>query len=93
MPAQAAVAHHLEACDAVFVGAEGVMENGGIINKIGTLTVATCAKAMRKPVYVAAESYVRRADLSSNRGDDAAGTWMFRQGESRRRRGWDVDIQ
>merc|ERR1712129_344107 len=35
----------------------GVMENGGVINKIGTLTVATCAKAMRKPVYVAAESY------------------------------------
>ena len=52
-----AVAYYMENVDVVLVGAEGVMENGGVINKVGTLTVATCAKAMRKPVYVAAESY------------------------------------
>ena len=52
-----AVAYYMERVDVVLVGAEGVMENGGIINRVGTLTVATCAKAMRKPLYVAAESY------------------------------------
>lgn len=39
------------------VGAEGVMENGGIINKVGTYQVALVAKAMQKPFYVAVESY------------------------------------
>lgn len=41
----------------VIVGAEGVVENGGIVNKIGTFTCAMVAKAMNKPFYVAAESY------------------------------------
>jgi len=53
----AAVAAHLETCDAVVVGAEAVVENGGVINRVGTLTVAACARAFGKPVYVAAESY------------------------------------
>ena len=38
-------------------GAEAVAENGGVVNKVGTLTVACCARAMRRPLYVAAESY------------------------------------
>ena len=50
----AAVASAMERADLVLVGAEGVVENGGVINKVGTLTVATCARAMRKPLYVAA---------------------------------------
>lgn len=41
----------------VLMGAEGVVENGGIINKLGSFQIATVAKAMGKPVYVAAESY------------------------------------
>lgn len=41
----------------VLVGAEGVVENGGIINKLGTLNIALAAAAHNKPVYVAAESY------------------------------------
>jgi len=53
----AAVGAAMERADLVLCGAEGVVENGGVVNKIGTLTVATCAKAMRKPLYVAAESY------------------------------------
>ena len=40
-----------------FVGAEGVVESGGIINKIGTATITMCAKMLNKPVYVAAESF------------------------------------
>ena len=43
--------------DMVLVGAEGVVENGGVINKLGTYTIAVCAKAHNRPFYVAAESY------------------------------------
>jgi translation initiation factor eIF-2B subunit alpha len=32
----------------VFVGAEAVLENGGIVNKVGTFTIALCAKAYNK---------------------------------------------
>lgn len=41
----------------VFVGADGVVESGGIINMMGTYQIALVAKSMNKPVYVAAESY------------------------------------
>ncbi|CAL1300004.1 unnamed protein product [Larinioides sclopetarius] len=53
----AAVSYVLEKIDLVFLGAEGVAESGGIINKIGTYNIAICAKAMHKPVYVLAESF------------------------------------
>jgi translation initiation factor eIF-2B subunit alpha len=33
------------------------MENGGIINKLGTYQIAMVAKALKKPFYVAVESY------------------------------------
>ena len=41
----------------VLVGAEAVVENGGVVNKLGTYQIALCAKACDKPFYVAAESY------------------------------------
>ncbi|XP_041349691.1 translation initiation factor eIF-2B subunit alpha-like [Gigantopelta aegis] len=53
----AAVGYVMEKVDLVLVGAEGVVESGGIINKIGTYTMAISAKAMNKPVYVVAESF------------------------------------
>jgi translation initiation factor eIF-2B subunit alpha len=53
----AAMAYIMEQVDIVLVGAEGVMENGGVVNKLGTYTLATCAQAAGKPFYVAAESY------------------------------------
>ena len=43
--------------DMVLAGAEGVVENGGVINKLGTYQIAVCARAHNKPVYIAAESY------------------------------------
>merc|ERR1719412_284581 len=43
--------------DCVMFGAEGVVESGGIINKIGTYTIALCAKMLNKPVYVMCESF------------------------------------
>lgn len=53
----AAVGFFMEKVDMVLVGADGIVENGGIINKIGTFPIALCAKAFNKPFYVAAESY------------------------------------
>jgi len=52
----AAVGYIMEQINVVLLGAEGVVETGGIINKIGTLTLGVCAKANHKPVYVLAES-------------------------------------
>lgn len=42
--------------DCVFVGADCVLENGGIVNRIGTYTIALCAKSYNKPFYVFVES-------------------------------------
>jgi len=41
----------------VLVGAEGVVENGGVINKLGTFQAALAAQCHNIPFYVAAESY------------------------------------
>ncbi|RHY29031.1 hypothetical protein DYB32_005517 [Aphanomyces invadans] len=53
----AAMGYYMERVSMVVVGAEGVVENGGIVNKIGTFSCAMIAHAMKKPFYVAAESY------------------------------------
>ncbi|XP_068483895.1 uncharacterized protein [Phaseolus vulgaris] len=52
-----AVAYTMDEVDMVFVGADGVVESGGIINMMGTYQIALVAHGMNKPVYVAAESY------------------------------------
>ncbi|XP_010542357.1 PREDICTED: translation initiation factor eIF-2B subunit alpha-like [Tarenaya hassleriana] len=52
-----AVAYSMDEVDMVFVGADGVVESGGIINMMGTYQIALVAQSMNKPVYVAAESY------------------------------------
>lgn len=55
---EAAVAYALATkVDMVIVGAEGVVENGGIISRLGTYQIGLLAKAMGKPLYVASESY------------------------------------
>lgn len=41
----------------VLVGAEAVVENGGIVNVIGTYQAALVASALNVPFYVAAESF------------------------------------
>lgn len=43
--------------DCVMVGSEGVVESGGIVNTIGTYTIALCAQALNKPFYVMCESF------------------------------------
>lgn len=52
-----AVGYILEKVDVVLLGAEGVVESGGIINKIGTYTMAVCTKEKNIPLYVLAESF------------------------------------
>ena len=41
----------------VLLGAEGVVENGGIISRAGHYQIALIAQALRVPVYIVAESY------------------------------------
>lgn len=53
----AAVGYIMETVDMVLMGAAAVVENGGVINKIGSYQTAMVAKGHKKPVYVAAESY------------------------------------
>ncbi|XP_062087937.1 uncharacterized protein LOC133794626 [Humulus lupulus] len=52
-----AVAYTMDEVDMVFVGADAVVESGGIINMMGTYQIALVAHSMNKPVYAAAESY------------------------------------
>lgn len=52
-----AVGYVMEKVDFVMVGAEAVVESGGIINRIGSFTMGICAREMKKPFYVLAESF------------------------------------
>merc|ERR1712080_792478 len=54
MGAVGAVMHRV---DSVLLGAEGVVETGGVVNQLGSYTVATVARALGKPTYVMAESF------------------------------------
>ncbi|XP_026759695.2 translation initiation factor eIF-2B subunit alpha isoform X1 [Galleria mellonella] len=51
------VGYIMEQVDIVMIGAEGVTESGGIINKIGTYGLGMAALELKKPVYVLAESF------------------------------------
>ncbi|KXS15152.1 nagb/rpia/CoA transferase-like protein [Gonapodya prolifera JEL478] len=50
-----AVGYIIDKVDLVLTGAEGVVENGGVVNSIGTLQgrIAVVAKAAMKPYYAA----------------------------------------
>ncbi|KAK5121451.1 hypothetical protein LTR85_005284 [Meristemomyces frigidus] len=52
-----AIAYCMDQVTQCFVGAEGVVENGGIVSRLGTLQMATLAKAAGKPFYVVSESH------------------------------------
>ncbi|KAK9457104.1 hypothetical protein V1511DRAFT_528457 [Dipodascopsis uninucleata] len=52
-----AVGWAIQKVDKIFVGAEGVAESGGIINRIGTYQIAVLAKNSNKPFYVVVESH------------------------------------
>lgn len=68
-----AVGYIMEQIDFVMVGAEGVVESGGIVNKVGSYTVALCARETKVPFYVLTESFkfarlfpLNQADLSDD---------------------------
>ncbi|KAH8278837.1 hypothetical protein KR018_010221, partial [Drosophila ironensis] len=52
-----ATGYVMESVDFVMVGAEAVVESGGIINRLGSYTMGLCAREMKKPFYVLAESF------------------------------------
>jgi translation initiation factor eIF-2B subunit alpha len=54
---EGAVAYAMGKVDLVIVGAEGVVENGGIISRLGTYQIGLLAKAAGRPFYVVAESH------------------------------------
>merc|ERR1711974_293941 len=43
--------------DCVLLGAEGVVETGGVVNQLGSYTIAMVARALGKHTYVMAESF------------------------------------
>lgn len=54
---EGSVAYAMREVDMVFSGAEGVVENGGIINELGTYQLALLARSAGKPFYVVVESH------------------------------------
>ena len=52
-----AVAYCMDQVTQCFVGAEGVVENGGIVSRMGTYQMGMLAKAAGKPFYVVSESH------------------------------------
>ena len=70
----------------VLVGAEGVVENGGVVSRMGTYQVGVLAKAAGKPFYVVAEShkFVRMYPLGEGDLGVEQGVVEFRTGEEGR---------
>ncbi|CAG9837912.1 unnamed protein product [Diabrotica balteata] len=52
-----AIGYIMEQVNFIMVGAESVVESGGIVNKVGSYTMAVCAKEMKIPFYVLTESF------------------------------------
>lgn len=50
------IGYHMNNIDCVLVGANAIVENGGVINRIGTYTLAVVAKNFKKPFYVLSET-------------------------------------
>ena len=71
---EGAVAVSMARISTVIVGAEGVVENGGIISRMGTYQLALLARSASKPFYVVVEShkFVRLYPL--DQGDVGAGS-------------------
>jgi len=79
-----AMGYVMERVDMVLVGAEGVVENGGTVNKVGTFALGVVAREMGVPMYVAAESYkftrlypLNNADLPEMAAGGPGGSLRF----------------
>ena len=51
------VGYFMHTVQLVLMGAEVVVETGGVVNKLGSLQVGVLAKTFNVPVYIAVESY------------------------------------
>lgn len=62
------IGFYLPKIDFILTGATAICESGGIINTIGTNTIAICAKNYRKPFYVLVSSlkYLKRYFMEQN---------------------------
>lgn len=54
---EGSVAYAMREVDMVLSGAEGVVENGGVINELGTYQLGLLARSAGKPFYVVVESH------------------------------------
>lgn len=54
---ESAIGYSLTTVDLVLVGAEAVVENGGIVSRMGTYQMGALAKASKIPFYVVCESH------------------------------------
>lgn len=52
-----AMGYIMEDVDYVLSGAELVTENGGVVDRLGTYSLALCAHCLEKPFYVLAQNY------------------------------------
>ena len=52
-----AVGVEMQSVDCLLLGAEGVVETGGIVNQLGSYTIAMIAKSLNKQTFVLAESF------------------------------------
>ena len=62
------IGFYLSKIDFILTGAGAICESGGIINTIGTNTIAICAKNSKKPLYVLVSSlkYLKRYFMEQN---------------------------
>ena len=62
------IGFYLAKIDFILTGADAICESGGIINTIGTNTIAICAKNSRKPFYVLVSSlkYLKKYFMEQN---------------------------
>lgn len=104
----AGVATALHETDFVLVGAESVVENGGVISGIGTYQMGVLAKSLGRPFYVGAESHkfvrvfpldwgdlpVKRRGLEFRSGNEGENERVGEEGgeEGGREREVDVDF-
>lgn len=49
------MSYALKNSEAVIIGADQILKNGNVVNKIGSYTLALCAKEFNKPFYVIAD--------------------------------------
>lgn len=61
---EAQIGSEIKSCDFAIVGADKILEDGSIINKTGSLTLAICAKNYNIPFYIVADRTKKSSNLT-----------------------------